>query len=51
MARKRVSVEEVLSMLRDIPEDTPECGDEISLDIESDDDEFVAVSSSSENED
>ena len=26
MARKRVSVEEVLSMLRDIPEDTSECG-------------------------
>ena len=26
MARKRVSVEEVLSMLRDIPKDTSECG-------------------------
>ena len=38
-------------MLRDIPEDTSECGDEISLDIESDDDEFVPVSSSSESED
>ena len=51
MARKRVSVEEVLSKLRDIPEDTSECGNEISLDIESDDDEFVPVSSSSESED
>ena len=51
MARKGVLVEEVLSMLRDIPEDTSECGDEISLDIESDDDEFVPVSSSSETED
>ena len=51
MARKRVSVEEVLSMLRDIPEDTSECGDEISLDINSDDDEFLPVSSSSESED
>ena len=51
MARKRVSVEEVLSMIRDIPEDTSGCGDEISVDIESDDDEFVPVSSSSESED
>ena len=51
MARKRVSVEEVLSMLRDIPEDTSECGDKISLDIESDDDEFVPFSISSEGED
>ena len=51
MARKRVSVEEVLSMLRDIPEDTSEFGDEISLDIKSDNDEFVPVSSSSESED
>ena len=51
MARKSVSVEEVLSKLRDTPEDTSECGDEISLDIESDDDEFVPVSSSSESED
>ena len=51
MARKKVSVEEVLSMLRDIPVDTLEYGDEISLDIESDDDEFVPVSSSSESED
>ena len=48
MARKRVSVEEVLSKLCDIPEDTSECGDEISLDIESDDDEFVPVSSDDE---
>ena len=38
-------------MLRDIPEDTSECGDEISLDIDSDDDEFVPVSSSSESKD
>ena len=51
MAQKRVSVEEVLSKLRDIPEDTSECEDKISLDIESDDDEFVPVSSSSESED
>ena len=51
MARKRVSVEEVLSKLRDIPEDTSECWDEISLDKESDDDEFAPVSSSSESED
>ena len=51
MAQKRVSVEEVLSMLRDIPEDTSECGDEISLDIDSCDDEFVPVSSSSASED
>ena len=51
MARKRVLVEEVLSKLRDIPEDTAECGDEVSLGIESDDDEFVPVSSSSESED
>ena len=51
MAQKRVSVGEVLSKLRDIPEDTSECGDEISLDIESDDDEFVPVISSSEIED
>ena len=51
MARKRVLVEEVLSKLRDIPGDRSECGDEISLDIESDDDEFVPVSSSSESED
>ena len=51
MARKRVLVEKVLSKLRDIPEDRSECGDEISLGIESDDDEFVPASSSSESED
>ena len=51
MARKRVLVEEVLSKLRDIPEDTSECVDEISLDIELGDAEFVPVSSSSESED
>ena len=38
-------------MIRDIPEDTSGCGDEISVDIESDDDEFVPVSNSSESED
>ena len=51
MARKKVSVEEVLSILRDIPEDRSEGEDEETLYTESDDDEFIPVGSSSESED
>jgi len=51
MARKKVSVEEVLCVLRDIPEDVSEGGDEELLDIKSDDEEFIPVTSSSESED
>ena len=51
MARKKLSVEQVLSVLDDIPEDKSERGNEETLDIESENDEFILVTSSSESED
>ena len=51
MAQKKLSVEQVLSVLRDIPEDISERGNEETLEIESDNDEFILVTSSSESED
>ena len=51
MAQKKLSVEQVLSVLRDIPEDISQRGNEEPLEIESDNDEFLLVTSSSESED
>ena len=51
MAQKKLSVEQVLSVLQEIPKDISECGNEEPLDIESDNDEFILVTSSSESED
>ena len=48
MARKKLLVEQILSVLRDIPKVR---GNEETLDIESDNDEFILVTSSSESED
>ena len=51
MAQKKLLVEQVLSVLRDIPEDISKRGNEKPLDIESDNDVFILVTSSSESED
>ena len=51
MARKKLSVERILSVLCDIPKDISERGNEETLDIESDNDEFILVTSSSESKD
>ena len=51
MAQKKLSVEQVLSVLQDTPEDISERGNEEPFDIESDNDEYILVTSSSESED
>ena len=46
MAQKKLSVEQLLSVLRDIPDDRSDNEQELPFDIESDDDEFISVPSS-----
>ena len=48
MAQKKLLVEQVLSVLRDIPKDISERGNEEALEIDSDNDKFILVISSSE---
>ena len=50
MAQKKLLVEQVSSVLRDIPEDTSERGNKEPLDIESDNDKFILVTSFSQSE-
>ena len=51
MAQKKLSVEQDLSVLRGIPEDISERGNEEPFDIESHNNKFILVTSSSESED
>ena len=51
MAQKKLSVEKGLSVLHDIPEDISKHGNEEPLDIESDNDEFILVTSSKSEDD
>ena len=46
MAQKKLSVEQLLSVLRDIPDDRSDDEQELPFDIGSDDDEFIPVPSS-----
>ena len=46
MAQKKLSVEQLLSVLRDIPDDRSDDEQELPFDIESDDDEFIPFTSS-----
>ena len=51
MAQKKLSVEQFLSVLCDIPDDRSDDEQELPFDIESDDDEFIPVPSSSDSGD
>ena len=51
MAQKKLSVEQLFSVLRDIPDDRSDDEQELPFDIEPDNDEFIRVPSSSDSDD